>query len=454
MLRQGILRRLSADLRSKVGAIFASVLLCTSAVSSAAVPFRAGGDTRFEQLVAAVQLAPDVLAAAREVRVRDAARHQARLWPNPSVDATWGTIPIGRTNPADLKSPLANVPNYRVGLSYAFPIGKRGPIQAVRQAEFEAAGLRRCAMGRLLALELARILGSMAQVELRIAALTRLVDAAKEHERNIEARERQQWASGLEVDRASIERGRLEQQLKAAQFDLALQQSECTTTVGRPCDRFVSDGEARQYLESWAAPDLSAVRTKLAVDRRPDLLALLADERAASHLQTYHRRMALPDLTVRVGFIRDQFVVSGNQASSLELTLALPIPIFDRGQAGVRAAVAAAEGYARERRAREQQTEAVLPSLLERWAGQRQRRQQLLEVLIPKAQSVLGSVERAYQTGLLSVADVIQARRALLELMIEEIDGLADAYTASLSVRMHLAERNNEGCTASSSSEP
>lgn len=450
MSRKRCLGRFRVDLCPKVGAFLAVLWLCTNGMAHAAAPFRANGETRFEQLVVAVQSSPEVLAAAREVRVRDAARHQAHLWPNPSIDATWGTIPIGRTNPPDLKAPLANIPNYRVGLSYTFPIGKRGPIQAVRQAEFESAGLRRCAVGRLLALELARVLGGMAQVELRIAALTRLVDAAKDHERNIEARERQQWASGLEADRASIERGRLEQQLKAAEFELALMQSECTTTVGRPCDRFASDGEARQYLESWAAADPSALQSKVAVERRPDLLALLADERAASNLQTYHRRMALPDPTIRVGFVHDQFVISGNQASSLELTLSLPIPLFDRGQSGVRAAAAAADGYAREWRARARQTEAVLPSLIERWAGQKQRRQQLLEVLIPKAQSVLGSVEHAYQTGLLSVADVIQARRTLLDLMLEEIDGLADAYAASLSVRTHLAEGNNEGCTASS----
>jgi outer membrane protein, heavy metal efflux system len=411
-----------------------------------AEPFQPAGDTQFEQLVTAIQSAPDLRSAEREERIRDAARQQAGLWPNPTIDATWGTIPIGRTNPRNLSAPLANVPNYRVGISYTFPIGKRGPVQAVRQAEYESATLRRCAIGRGLALELARVLGEMAEVELRIAALSSLVDAAKEHEHNIETRERQQWASGLEVDRATIERGRLEQETKDAQFDLAQLQSQCAIMVGRPCESFTTDSEARHYLEAWSALDPTQRHTRIPLDHRPDLLALLAEERAANHQQTFYRRMALPDPTVRVGFVHDQFEISGNQPSSLELTLMFPVPMFDWGQAGVRAAGAAAEGFAAERHSRAQLSEAVLPSLVERWAAQRLRRQQLLEVLIPKAQAALNSVERAYETRLLSITDVIQARRTLLELLLAEIEGLSDAYAASLSVRTHLAERSNEGC--------
>jgi outer membrane protein, heavy metal efflux system len=413
---------------------------------SADAPFQPRGNTQFEQLVGVIQSAPELRSADREARIRDAARQQAHLWPNPTFDATWGTIPVGRTNPPNLSAPMSNVPNYRVGLSYTFPLGKRGPIQAARQAEYESATFRRCAVGRQLALDLARVVGDMAEVELRIAALSSLVEAAREHERSIAVRERQQWASGLEVDRSTIERGRLEQQKKDAQFDVDLLEAECATMVGRPCESFGNDAEARQYLETWSATDPNQRHSGTPIRQRPDLMALQADERAANHQQTYYRRLALPDPTIRVGFIHDQFVISGNQASSLELTVAFPLPMFDWGQAGVRAAGVAAEGFAAERHARAKLSEAVLPSLVERWAAQRQRRRQLIDELIPKAQAVLASVERAYETRLLSVTDVIQARRTLLDLLLEEIEGLADAYAASLGVRMHLAERNNEGC--------
>jgi outer membrane protein, heavy metal efflux system len=430
-----------------VSVVFAGLWwLASVGDAEATEPFRPDGRFSFDRLVAEVQTAPDLRAAKRDVAIREAARLQSRLWPNPTVDATWGTIPIGRTNPPNLDSPLARIPNYRFGVSYTIPLGKRGPLQAVRDAEYESAEAHRCAIGRELALQLARILGSMARVELRVAALSSLVDAAAEQLRTVEARERMQMASGLEVDRAFIERGRLEQQLKTAECDLAEQEAECSAVVGRPCKSFADHVEARRFLESWSATDPRERTAVTNLDQRPDLRALAASERAAMHEQTYYRRHSIPDPTLRFGYIYDQFVISGSQPSSLELTLALPVPLFDWGQAGARAAGAAADGFAAERRARSRTTEAVLPALVERWGAQRRRRQQLLEVLIPKAQAALNSVERAYETRLLSISDVIQARRTLLDLLLEDVDGLADAYSASLSVRTHLAEHSNEGC--------
>lgn len=411
--------------------------------------FRPTGDLRFETLVATVQTAPDLQATRRDVRIRGAARQQAELWPNPTLDATWGTIPVGPTNPPNVEAPLANIPNYRVGVSYTFPLGKRGPLQAVRQAEYESATLRHCAVGRQLAFELAHVLGDMAKVELRIAALRSLVEAAKEHERSLSVRESQQWASGLEVDRAIIERGRLEHQIKDAQFEIATLQSECAVLVGRPCETFTSNRDARRFLESWSGEAPQADSRSEPLTQRPDLLVLAADERAARQQGNYFRRMSIPDPTVRLGFVHDQFLLAGAQPSSLELTLMLPIPMFDWGQAGVRSALASAEGAAAERQARLQLSESLLPSLKTSWETQRLRRHQLLQLLIPKAQTVLGSVERAYETRLLSIADVIQARRTLLDLLFEEIEGLSDTYAAALTVRMNLAARPGEGCVGS-----
>ncbi|HEY5957999.1 MAG TPA: TolC family protein [Polyangiaceae bacterium] len=419
-------------------------LACNRA--EAAESFVPLGTFDFEKLVASVQSAPDLRSAQREETERDFARQQARVLPNPTVDFTWGTIPIGRTNPGHLGSRWSNVPNYRFGVAYTFPIGKRGPIQMSRDADYESAKAHRCAVGRELALELASVLGAMAAVELRMAALGQLVDAASEQERTVAAREKMQLASGLEVDRASIERGRLHQQLQAAQSDLAEQKAACAIMVGRPCQSFPNEVESRQFLESWSAPDPRTRAASMRLEQRPDLLALADAERAALHQQTYYRRQAIPDPTVRLGYIRDQFEVSGAQPSSLELSVSMPVPLFDHGQVGARAAGLTAEGYAAERRARTQVTEAVLPALIDRWSAQQHRRQQLLDELIPKAKSALHSVERAYETRLLSISDVIQARRTLLDLLLDEVDGLADAYSASLSVRSHLADRNMEGC--------
>src|SRR5262249_21931456 len=72
-----------------------------------------------------VQRSPAIQQDLLEHDLARAEARQARIIGNPTLDGTWGTIPIGETNPAGLDKPLANVPNYGVGLSYTVPLGKR-----------------------------------------------------------------------------------------------------------------------------------------------------------------------------------------------------------------------------------------------------------------------------------------------------------------------------------------
>jgi cobalt-zinc-cadmium efflux system outer membrane protein len=255
-----------------------------------------------------------------------------------------------------------------------------------------------------------------------------------------------QVASGLEVDRAAIERGRLEQQLRAAESDLSEQRAFCSAKTGLICERFSSPEQASAYLENWISIDLDSTLKHASVNTRPDVRALAEATVAARHSQTYFRRQKIPDPTVRLGYVHDQFWVSGAQPNALELTVSLPLPLFDWGQAQARSAGATADGYDAERQALLRATEAILPPLRERLTAQRERRTTLSTELIPRAQAVLNDVVSAYDTKLLSMNDVIQARRALLDLILESIDGLADAYAAALGVRAQVALSEKEGC--------
>jgi cobalt-zinc-cadmium efflux system outer membrane protein len=99
--------------------------------------------------------APTLAIAEREVAVRDADARQARLLDNPSLDAAWSTLPVGRTNPSDLSRPYANVPSYGVGVSYTFPIAKRGPRRGRADALLQGARADLEFAARELAIELA-----------------------------------------------------------------------------------------------------------------------------------------------------------------------------------------------------------------------------------------------------------------------------------------------------------
>ena len=67
---------------------------------------------------------------------------------------------------------------------------------------------------------------------------------------------------------------------------------------------------------------------------------------------------------MRVGYVYDSFVVSGNQRHSLGVSLSLPLALFDHGQAGAQAAQARAWRSAEQHRLTLQSTQVRADSRL------------------------------------------------------------------------------------------
>lgn len=174
------------------------------------------------------------------------------------------------------------------------------------------------------------------------------------------------------------------------------------------------------------------------LDERADLRALDAQRDAAAAEATLARAQAIPDPTVRLAYTHDRFVVSGNQQNSLSLSVSLPLPVFDHGQAGAQAA------DARRARAVERREKSVaaalarIPALGRRVEAQRQRKETLAREILPRAVSALRDIERAAESRLLPLTDVIQARRAVSELLIEEADAYRDAFDAAVELAAEL----------------
>src|SRR6185295_11422762 len=70
---------------------------------------------------------PKLEGARAQARAAVAEVERARLFPNPGLDLSWNTIPVGETNPPGLAEPLLNVPNYAAALSMLVELGKREP---------------------------------------------------------------------------------------------------------------------------------------------------------------------------------------------------------------------------------------------------------------------------------------------------------------------------------------
>lgn len=405
--------------------------------------FAPGTAKSLEEVEAALlQTSPRIAAQRLDMALTAADRDKARLLPNPTLDLGWGTIPLGQTNPEGLRAPMANVPNYGVGVAYTFEIGKRGKRQAWTDAAHWASRAQLRAETRRAALDLLDSVGELARATLRLQSTNMLMQTGERTLEVARSRFEQGFGSGLEVDRIELEVARARQQMAAVGDQIAKAQLECTATLGVQCPLFRDGAQARAFLQHWisAAP----VRAGPS-EHRPDIYALDAELTAAQREADLARAAALPDPTVRLGYLHDRFVAAGNQMHSLNLSVSAPIPIFDRGQAELQAAQARANALAEQRSRLLAIAAARGPLLRARLSAARLRLAELSNELVPRATQMLVQVSNAAEGRLVSITDVIQAHRALGELVLEEADGYADAFSTSLQLLAELPPAAAQG---------
>jgi cobalt-zinc-cadmium efflux system outer membrane protein len=359
---------------------------------------------------------------------------RARTLPNPQLDFTWGTIPIGTTNPRELHDPLANVPNYSAGISELVELGKRGPRAAAAAAQLEQARAQALATFATRFFALLGAIGDIAKNQVRAGVFGGQVRAGDDVLRIERARAAKGETAETDVARSEVEQMRLRAQRDAALADLETARAACAAIVASPCPRFPSFRRAREFLRAALGADLPRAWSAEYEARRPDIAALDAALRAADEQATLARRHVIPDVTVRAGYTYDTFVASGNQRQSAALGVQMPLPVFDRGQADLQAAETA---LARARDARR----AIVASAAEALAAAARRRELTatrathLRDALAKARAVRRSMEGAARQGGASQLEVLLARRAHQELLLDRTDLDADAYDAALKVR-------------------
>lgn len=391
--------------------------------------FKASERLGLSDLAQAVQAgAPELVGSRREVALAESDARQARLYGNPNLDAAWSTIPVGTTTPPDLSNPMAKVPNYAVGLSYTFPISKRAPRR--RQADAVVAATRAELEYdvRDAALSLARVLGGLATATLRREGIAELVAGGRRATELAEARLRAQFGTPLDVDQIRIDVERTEQLLLGAESEIQAGLAACAALVGSDCESFPDAAAAHGFLERW----LKLHETGHDLSTRADLRALRSYSDAAGASGDLARAARIPDPTLRAGYVHDRFIISGDQRNSLNVAVSLPLPVFDRGQVRVQAAEASRRHLLEERERRLSVAKARIPALRDRFRLSLSRCTRLDTDIIPRARAVLGSLQTAVENRLLPLTQVIQSRRILSELLIEEAESCGDAYLASL----------------------
>ncbi len=344
---------------------------------------------------------PRLAVARQEAALSDADVIEARQRPNPEFEIeSEGFRPGASTG-------FANGQELSLRIAQPLELGTR------RGARIEAANAGRAAARARLAdvvRQVRREVGRASFARAAARAETVAAQAALEEIDRIiavnRARYEQGEVSGGELRRLEVERLRFADDLLTA--DLAVRQatSELRAAIGTGrLDDSIVPTEGLDVPATAALPRADAALAA-ALERRPDIVALRHERERAQAEMRLQRALRLPAPTIAGGYKRD----FGDQG--IILGLSIPLPIFDRNQAGQRRSDAARR--LADARLRQAETAVALEvqQALDLLEVSRRRADALERDYLVRAREARDSVAASYRLGEADLIDYLDAQRA------------------------------------------
>ncbi len=213
-------------------------------------------------------------------------------------------------------------------------------------------------------------------------------------------------ASGYDRRRLARERQTAEARLAAERAERARVQARLVALTGQPAVTAVAG-------ELLPPPPPSIESALAALDRRPDLQALARRAEAAQLEGRAAQRGGIPDVTIGIG---PKYVDNGStQDNGVALSLSIPLPVFDRQQAGQQRATAEALQARAEYRLARSRAEGELRGLYLQAEGLRATAADYRARALAGSPELLRIAETAYQGGESSLLELLDAYRGALE---------------------------------------
>ena len=213
-------------------------------------------------------------------------------------------------------------------------------------------------------------------------------------------------ASGYDRRRLARERQTADARLAAERAELDRALARLMALTGAPEDLLLKG----ELLPSAPTP-LETVLSRL--DQRPDLQSLSRRAEAADLEGRAAKRGGIPEVTVGIG---PKYVDNGStQDNGVALSLSVPLPVFDRQQAGQQRAAAEALQARAEYRLAQRRAEGELRGLYRQAEGLRATAIDYRSRAVAASPELLRIAETAYQGGESSLLELLDAYRGTLE---------------------------------------
>jgi len=361
----------------------------------------------------------DLKALREERRVREAGRIRAGLYPNPvlGLDGASGNLS---------GSPYEN--RVSVGISQELlTMGKRGKRLQVAEKDLEGFDRQIANAGRLLTEEVKTAFYKLCLAEKRLELSERSIALNKQLLAITKQRLEADDIPELDMNLAKVEAARSEGKKVEAEGEFYLAKAKLLSLMGFPPDEKASFSHSPLPKPFTKTP---GQLKGLALANRPDVRALESEKEKSDAAVSLAQAEAIPNVTAGLGVQREHksLEVAGNDVKGLDnligLKISIPLPLFDRNQAGVLEAQAR-KGSAENRllfarQVVEREVEAAYARLMT-------AEKSLLiyaRDIVPQLEENLKLVQEAYSLGEVGILPVIEEQKKFFE--------VNDGYLAAL----------------------
>lgn len=361
-----------------------------------------------------------------EKGIRDAGKVRAGLLPNPTLELDAGT---GALTGSSAENSLS------LGVSQEFLLaGKREKRLAIAELELEMYRWQLTDRERLLREEVKTLFHDVVLAEQRIALADSLIDL----NRRLLDVTKERLAAGdipeLEMNLVKVELARSE----GARIDVAntlnRNQAKLLALMGIPLGKqpAISGEFASAITMTKTLADLKL----LAHDQRPDLKSLKAEKSRDEAEIVLARAEGVPNITAGLSFSRDATAIEIGGAQDKDtdyiigVRLSMPIPVFDRNQAGVQEARAKRNGSASRLAAAISNVEREVETAYASLHNATRVISLYQSNIIPQLEENLKLTQEAYRFGEVNLLTVIQEQKKFFEVSDGYLMALHDRMTA------------------------
>lgn len=366
----------------------------------------------------ALERSPALSAFDAEIRIAEARTISALALPNPELE-TEVEDALGDGVFDGFDSAV-----YNAGISQLVETGHKRRLRGdVAEAESELTRLQfEVAKRRLVAEVASRYVEVLAAQRVEEIARENL-NIANEAYESVHAQVEGGRGSAIDSGQALI--GRNEAQLASESANLrsqlARQKLSSLWAEAEPSFDRVAGG-----LESPARGIPSRESLDATIPGHPAVALARSGVDAATAQLELERKKRVPDVTVGVGYRHDRTV----EDNAVVLGLSLPLPLFNRNEGGI----AEAEAVIEKNEALVSQTETQLrleiASARARMEAARAAHDLVVGKMLPAAEKHYGSLSEGLRLGRTPYLELLEARRALNSVRLQQVEALADYHSA------------------------